>query len=102
MAVFRWEVAEHFDLDMRLRQLVEEARGDGRLPQPVGAPVRGEETRGACAPGQPDIGEPPLLLEAGAAAFVQRALAGEQAFLPAGQEHGVELQPLGRVQRHDR
>ena len=26
----------------------------------------------------------------------------EQAFLPAGQEHGVELQPLGGVQRHDR
>ena len=26
----------------------------------------------------------------------------EQALLPAGQEHGVELQPLGRVQGHDR
>ena len=49
----------------------------------------------------PDIGEPPLLLEAGAAVLVERALVREQAFLPAGQEHGVELEPLGAVQRHD-
>ena len=26
----------------------------------------------------------------------------EQAFLPAGQEDGLELQALGRMQRHDR
>ena len=47
------------------------------------------------------MAEAALLLEAGAALVVERALAGEQAFLPAGQEHGVELQPLGGVQRHD-
>ena len=51
--------------------------------------------------GQADIGEAALLLQPGAAALVERALVREQAFLPAGQEHGLELQPLGRMQRHD-
>ena len=51
--------------------------------------------------GEADIGEAALLLQAGAAALVERALVREQAFLPAGQEHGLELQPLGRMQRHD-
>ena len=45
--------------------------------------------------GDADIGEAALFLEAGAAAFVHRALGGEQAFLPAGQEDGVELEALG-------
>ncbi len=53
-------------------------------------------------PGDADIGEPPLLLEPRAPLFVERALRGEQPFLPAGQEDDVELQPLGRMQRHDR
>ena len=48
------------------------------------------------------MGEAALLLEAGAALVVERALVREQAFLPAGQEHGVELEPLGGMQRHDR
>ena len=48
------------------------------------------------------MGEPALLFEAGAALLVERALVRKQAFLPAGQEHGVEFEPLGRVQRHDR
>ena len=51
--------------------------------------------------GQADIGEAALFLEPGAAALVERALVREQAFLPAGQEHRLELQPLGRMQRHD-
>ena len=48
------------------------------------------------------MGEAPLFLEAGAALFVERALARKQAFLPAGQEHIVEFEPLGRMQRHQR
>ena len=88
---------------MRLRQFVEEARGHGGGPGAVNAAVGGEEDLGAAArPRQPDMGEPPLLLEPGAALLVERALVREQAFLPAGQEHGVEFQPLGGVQGHDR
>ena len=48
------------------------------------------------------MGKTPLLLEAGAALVVERALAREQAFLPAGQEHGVEFEPLGGMHGHDR
>ncbi len=44
----------------------------------------------------------PLLLEPGAALVVERALMREQAFLPARQEYGVEFEPLGGVQGHDR
>ena len=47
------------------------------------------------------MGEPALLFEAGAALVVERALVRKQALLPAGQEHGVEFEPLGRVQGHD-
>ena len=39
--------------------------------------------------------------QAGAAALVERALVREQDFLPAGQEHGLEFEALGRMQRHD-
>ena len=59
---------------------------------------------GAFAPraGDRDVSEAALLLEALEAAFVERALRREDAFLPAGQEDGVELQPLGGVDGHDR
>ncbi len=91
------------DVDRGLRQFVDEARGDGRGPQAVDAAVDGEGQLGALARArQPDMGEPPLLLEAGPAALVQRPLVREQAVLPAGQEHRVEFQALGRVQRHQR
>ena len=50
---------------------------------------------------EPDMREPALFLQAGAAGLVERALMRKQAFLPAGQEHGVEFQPLGGMQRHD-
>ena len=84
------------------RQLAQEARGDGRLPLVEHAPVGGEGDIGPLArPRQADIGQPPLLLEPGQALVVERALVGEQAFLPARQEHGVELQSLGGMQRHD-
>ncbi len=56
----------------------------------------------AAGAGQPDMGEAALLLEPGAALFVEGALARKQAFLPARQEHIVELQALGGMQRHQR
>ena len=91
------------DLDMGFRQFVEEARGDGRLPEAVDAAVGDEpDVAAALGAGDADIGEAAFFLEAGAAAFVQRALVREEAFLPAGQEDGVEFEALGRVQRHDR
>ena len=84
------------------RQLAQEARGDGGLPLVEDAAVGGERDVGPLArPRQADIGQPALLLEPGQALVVERALVGEQAFLPARQEHGVELQPLGGMQGHD-
>ncbi len=83
-------------------QLAQEARRDRRLPLVEDAPVGGKGDIGALAStGQADIGETALLFEAGQALVVERALVGEQAFLPARQEHGVELQPLGGMQGHD-
>jgi hypothetical protein len=91
------------DFDMGLGQFIEKARGQCRLPQPVDAAVGDEpDVAMALGAGEADIGETALFLEAGAAALVERALVREQALLPAGQEHGFEFQPLGRVQRHDR
>src|SRR3546814_2768280 len=55
----------------------------------------------ACASDR-DIGEAAFLLEAREAAFVERALRGEDAFFPAGEEDGAEFQALGGVDRHDR
>jgi hypothetical protein len=69
----------------------------------VDAAVGGKiELCAAARAGQADMGEATLFLEAGAALFVERALARKQAFLPAGQEHVVEFEPLGRMQRHQR
>src|SRR6185312_14721983 len=88
-------------LDMRGRQLVDKPRPRRALPLPVDAAVGGERNlRPMPRPGQPDIGETPLLLEAGKAVLVHRALARKQPFLPAGQEHRVEFEALGAVQRH--
>src|ERR1700722_4865026 len=84
------------NLDIRRRQFVEEARWNRGRPGAVNSPVGGEVKLGAAAgAGQPDMGEAALFLEAGAALFVQGALARKQAFLPAGQEHIVEFQSLG-------
>src|SRR5690606_7643341 len=77
------------DLDMGLRQLLDEARGNGRLPQAVDAAVGGEpDVQVLARARQPDIGEAALLLQPRAAALVERALVGKKPFLPAGQEHG--------------
>ena len=72
------------------------------LPEIMDAAVLREGDRDALlGAGDADIGEAALLLEAGAALLVERALVGKQAFLPAGQEDGAELQALGGVERHD-
>ncbi len=51
-------------------------------------------------PGDADVRQPPLFLQARLAALVDRADGRKQPLLPAGQEHDVELQPLGGVERH--
>src|SRR6516162_10681986 len=67
------------DLNVRLRQFVEEARGDVRRPQAVHSPVGGEVDVDAPArAGDPHMREAPLLLEPGAALVVERALVREQ------------------------
>src|SRR6478752_1968015 len=89
-------------LHMRLRQLVEEARGNGRGPHPVVAPVGGEiDLRLLARAREADMREAALFLQACAAALVERALMRKQAFLPAGQEHAIEFEALGGMQRHD-
>ena len=50
---------------------------------------------------QADIGEAALLLQPGAAALVHRPLVRKEPVFPAGQEDGLEFQPLCRMQRHD-
>ena len=91
-----------FFLDMRLRQLGDEAAGERAGPLAVDAAVGGvEDGRAAPGAGDRDVGEAAFLLEAGEAAFVQRALRREHAFLPAGQIDGVELEALGGVDGHD-
>src|SRR5262249_10040830 len=78
-------------LHVRLRQFVEEARGDVRRPQPVHAPVGGEIDVDAPARARdPHMRQAPLLLEPGAALVVEGALVREQALLPARWYHGVE------------
>src|SRR5262249_24994743 len=60
-----------FDLDMRLRQFIEETRRHGRRPHAMDAAVRGEGDFGELArAGEADMGEATLFLEAGAAAFI--------------------------------
>src|SRR5438270_13711946 len=84
-----------FLVDVRLGQLADEAARDRAGPLTVDAAVGGVEDRAAPPRASDrDIGETTLLLEAGKAAFVERALRREHAFLPAGQINGVELEPL--------
>ena len=54
----------------------------------------------SCAPhGQADVEEPPLLFDVRSLTF---ALVGQQPFLAADDEHHRKLQPLRRVQAHQR
>src|SRR3546814_13277639 len=88
---------------MLLRKFPDEAAGDAAGPLAVDAAVCGvEDGRAAACASDRDIGEAAFLLEAREAAFVERALRGEDAFFPAGEEDGAEFQALGGVDRHDR
>ena len=60
---------------MRLRQFIEKARRNIGLPQTVHAAVGGKiDFRPLARAGQPDMGEPALFFEPGAAGIVERAL----------------------------
>ena len=83
-------------------QFIDEAAGQLAGPAAIDLPVGHEADPGLLVgPGDADIGQAALFLEALGALVVHAALAGEDAFLPAGQEDQRELQPLGRVQGHD-
>ena len=83
-------------------QLGDEAAGDAAGPLAVDAAVGGvEDGRLAPRAGDRDIGEAAFLLEAGEAAFVERALRREHAFFPAGEEDEREFEALGGVDGHD-
>ena len=56
----------------------------------------------AARAGEADIGEAAFFFQACAAAFIERALVGEEAFFPTGEKHRVKFQPLRAMQRHDR
>ena len=81
----------------------DEAAGDARRPLAIDAAVGGVHDRGRRPrPRDRDIGEAAFLLQTGKATLVERSLRGEYAFLPPDEECLVELQPLGRVDGHDR
>src|SRR3546814_5450676 len=71
----------------------DEAGWDGAGPLAVDAPVCRVQYR-ADAPGAShrDIGQTPFFFQRGGPAFIQRALRGENAFLPAGEEHALAFQ----------
>src|SRR6202022_2754372 len=72
------------DFDVTFRQLVQETRGNRRLPKPMNAPV-GREIyfRPPLCPRETDIGEAAFFLEPRAARIVERSLMRKQPFLPA-------------------
>src|SRR5258705_309203 len=76
-------------------------RADCTPPLAVDTAVGGERHVGATpGPGQPDIGEPALLLERRKTVLLHRPLVREQSLLPARQENRVEFETLGAVQGH--
>ncbi len=90
----------HFD--MVLRQFINKARRQSRVPLAVRAAIAGKADGGALfGAGNADIGEAALFLQAFGAAFIKAALMGKQAFFPPGQKHAFKFQPFGGVQRHD-
>src|SRR6187551_3150861 len=87
---------------MRVGKLGDEAAWKRARPLAVDAAVGGvEDCRATPGAGDRNIGKPPLLLERGDAAFVERALRREYPLLPARKVNGVELQALGGVDSHD-
>ena len=86
-------------LQRRLGQFAEEARTHVVACLPVQhAGLRERQIQALACPGDRDVHQPPLLLQA--AEFGHRALVRKQPLLQPGDEHHVELQTLGRVHRH--
>src|SRR5690349_2662799 len=78
-------------LDVTDRQLVDETRRQRLLPGPVVSAVLREGDLGQLpCPGQPNMRQPPLLLEPGAARFLEAPLMGDQAFVPAAEKHQAQ------------
>ena len=105
-------LARHLLAEQLDRDVGEELGGLGvpelraGLPEPH-APAGQRQREPALRPGHADVAEPPLLVEAGGALggrLVLRPgpLVRQGPVLQAGQEHRLELQPLGGVQRHER
>src|SRR5438045_2775268 len=68
-----------------VRQLLDEARRNRRRPAAIDAAIVCVADESPLAsPSEPDIGQPPLLLQACDSALVKRPLIGEQPLLPAG------------------
>ena len=83
------------------RDLEQEPRRDGRLAHPPGRPPPGvRQVQPPLRPGDPDVGEPALLLEL--LLVVERPAVREEALLEAGDEHDRELEALGGVERDER
>ena len=91
------------DVNVVFREFIDEAGGDRRLVKAARAAVLSEADLGAfLGPRDADVGEAAFFLQTLDAAFIQRALVGEQTFLEARQEDRVELQALGGVECHER
>ena len=87
------------DVDELGRDLLEEPRRRVvlRRAEQAAAPGVGHE-QPLAGPGDADVGQAALLLQL--VGLGQRPAVREHALLDADQEHDRELQPLGRVQRH--
>ena len=87
---------------MRLGKFGHEPAGDRAGPLAIDPAVgRVQDRTAPPRAGDRDVSEAPLFLETGQPALVKRALRGEHTVFPADQEHVVEFQPLGGVDRHD-
>ena len=85
--------------EVRIHLLEEHGLGTVIRPAVHHARLRAGEVQFAHRPGDPDVAEPPLLLEP--ARFVEGRRAREDAVLHARHEDHWELQPLGAVERHE-
>ena len=83
---------------MLMRQLVDEARRQDRLPATEDHAVGNEADRAFLAGARDaDIGKPAFFLQALHAAFIERAAGREDLFLPARQEDHRPFKALGGV-----
>ena len=84
------------NLNMLLRQLVNKARWQSRIPLAMRATITGKGNgRTLFGAGDAYIGEAAFFFQAFCAAFIEAALMGKQALFPAGQEDGFKLQAFG-------